>query len=410
MHGKSQIVSIMQRGDSAEMICHGCTRDLDLGEGYIQCMVASCGKLYHLLCINKTLTLAERDTWMCPECKIMFKKTGSNCGTPVGTPMTVKNVCIRNKTGTPILTSQGTQPFPASEAVSLASEIGAIRDQMSILSEQLADALTAVAKYHEALAACSSRLDTVNERLQQLELHSANVSRYVQSSAGSLFSDVTKLKPRRSRKAKKTTLVSKNEGEESTVVTVTDEAGDATLPILEDVGNSLERSSDLSTGEETDGAHPSRDLGKDRVHRKRFTSIRGRAGPEVTSLKAVEFLKFIHLWNMVSSADEIRAYLETMCPGGICTVLELKAKGSYKSYKIGVPNELYDKCLSADVWPRNARVKAWFFRRRPATTSQPQRIKSLDREGIDVGDLVPECKGIEHEARLLQAKPIDCRL
>lgn len=50
----------MQRGDIVELICHDCTQEPALGEGYVQYMLASCSKLYHLLCVNKTLTLTER--------------------------------------------------------------------------------------------------------------------------------------------------------------------------------------------------------------------------------------------------------------------------------------------------------------------------------------------------------------
>lgn len=60
---------------------------------------------------------------------------------------------------------------------------------------------------------------------------------------------------------------------------------------------------------------------------------------------------------MALGADEIREYLQQLCPGKNSTVEELKSKGDYKSNKIGVPQELYEKCLSVAVWPENERMK-----------------------------------------------------
>ncbi|KAI8434147.1 hypothetical protein MSG28_012272 [Choristoneura fumiferana] len=100
-----------------------------------------------------------------------------------------------------------------------------------------------------------------------------------------------------------------------------------------------------------------------RYRKNRFSSVRGTAGPEATPLRAVEYRKYIHLWNMVSDADEIRAYLRSLSPESLCTVEELRPKGEYKSYKIGVPAVQYERCLSADVWPANARIRPWLFRK-----------------------------------------------
>lgn len=92
---------------------------------------------------------------------------------------------------------------------------------------------------------------------------------------------------------------------------------------------------------------------------RRPPSLCGTAGPAVTSLKAVEARSYIHLWNMESSAEEIRDYLRQLCPAGICTVEELTPKGAYKSYKLGIPAVFRESCMSANVWPVNARIKAW---------------------------------------------------
>lgn len=98
------------------------------------------------------------------------------------------------------------------------------------------------------------------------------------------------------------------------------------------------------------------------VRRKKVrssVSMRCVAGPAVTSLKAVEPRKYIHLWNMLSDADEVKDYLKKLYPEKSCIVQELKTDKNYKSFKIGVHEECFENCLSVNIWPENARVKKW---------------------------------------------------
>lgn len=108
--------------------------------------------------------------------------------------------------------------------------------------------------------------------------------------------------------------------------------------------------------------HPADDQSWTEVKKNKYRkpiSLCGIAGPDITTLRAVEPRKYLHLWNMESSADEIRDYLRQLCPTGTCTVDELRARGSYKSFRIGVPVIYYEQCLSVDVWPVNARLNTW---------------------------------------------------
>ncbi|KAJ8736331.1 hypothetical protein PYW08_006987 [Mythimna loreyi] len=97
--------------------------------------------------------------------------------------------------------------------------------------------------------------------------------------------------------------------------------------------------------------------------------VSGTAGPDITSLKAAKPRKYLHLWNMESTADDVRAYLNQLCPSGSCTVNELKSKGHYRSYKIGIPIDYFETCFSINVWPVNAKIQPWIpFRKRNGAT------------------------------------------
>lgn len=106
---------------------------------------------------------------------------------------------------------------------------------------------------------------------------------------------------------------------------------------------------------------------------RRSASIRGTAAPNLVPLKAVEYRKHIHLWNMASGSDEVLAYVKSLCPTGTCTLEELRAKGDYKSFKISVPAIYYDKCLSPQLWPENARIKPWLFRGSPSAAKKTEQ-------------------------------------
>ncbi|KOB62439.1 putative reverse transcriptase [Operophtera brumata] len=119
--------------------------------------------------------------------------------------------------------------------------------------------------------------------------------------------------------------------------------------------------------------------GNVKPHAQQWTEVRNRknrrpallcgtAGPSITTLRAVEARKLLHLWNMESNVDEVRQYLLQLCPTGTCIVEELIPKGNYKSYKIDVPANCYDKCYAIDVWPINARIKPWIHYRKPMGT------------------------------------------
>lgn len=370
--------SKMNRANSADLICCACMKDLAVGEEFLQCMVKSCGKLFHRLCTINTLTKAEIDAWVCPECCSRLKKGGRNCDTPVGTPVSVRNVASRGVSPALI---QSSQTF--NDPSSMALEMQLMRDQMNLLSEQLTDAVSAVTRYKNALADCSTKLDAVCDRLKKLELAASPCSCSCRGSVGPRIDGeaVAPHKPQQRRKRNRT-----GESVPGVEVPVAQIQEIQTPGLTDTVASALPRSQyvdpDPKTGpmekplaDDGNGDVSGGEFKEVRRRKRHYTSVRCTAGPDVTTLKAVEYRKYIHLWNMVSGVDEVRAYMQSICGESPCIVEELKAKGDYKSFKIGVPPGLYDSCLSADLWPDNARVKPWLFRRQSdgnRASQQPQ--------------------------------------
>lgn len=147
----------MLRADSADMKCHACRGILDVGEEYLECMVTTCSLVYHYLCYNRKLTPDEKATWVCPECCNARKKGGRNCDTPVGTPVAIKNVASRKN-------SESSRAAPeAVKDLSVAQELQLMRNQMIVLTGQLANAIEVIAQYQEALTE-SVKSSTVSVR------------------------------------------------------------------------------------------------------------------------------------------------------------------------------------------------------------------------------------------------------
>lgn len=349
------------------MTCGACQKKLLLGDEYLQCMVASCGKLYHYACNNRTLSTEDKASWVCPECACASKKGGRNCETVVGTPVNIKNVTLRNQSGggakpSPFTSHLSGDDTPASHHL----EIQLLREQMCVLTEQLADAVSTIGRYHSALVVCTGRVEALGMRLAELE--HADVPRCPSCIGLSRFSSGN-ADAESGETAGMSDPKSLGGGDQRTYaksIHMPPNGDDTASDHHSHRGNNKPHAADPndSAGGEWKTVGPKR--------QKRQISLRCTAGPTVTTLKAVEYRKYIHLWNMESGADDVRDYLRNLCPNGTSTVEELKSKGDYKSFKLGVPAFYFEKCLSVDVWPENARVKMWLFRRQSGKPNQSQ--------------------------------------
>lgn len=384
------------------MICAACNTELLPGDAYLECTVDTCMKVYHYLCNNRELALDERAAWVCPECCCAVKRGGCNDDIPIPalTPISQKFVSVRNKSNTPA--PQSSQQLPNN----MGMEMQLLREQINFLSEQLMEALATIGKYQSALTVCTKQIEICNEKLETFEkLNDAShgicghvaapcmqCMQPMQSTQSEAFGDeikitevqTIKIKPKQKTKSKPQQAPSKpREVSEVSaakpVIIRADNNNEKQVfvpPVVVTPASSKENIVGAVLGQK--GVAPlsqtfntnSADEGWTEVRKnkpKRISAIRGTAGPDVTMLKAVAFRKYIHLWNMISCGDDIQAYLQKLFPDVTCTVEELKSRGDYKSFKVGIPPECYERCMSPETWPTNARVKDWFFRRQPNT-------------------------------------------
>ncbi|XP_047984428.1 uncharacterized protein LOC125224952 [Leguminivora glycinivorella] len=158
---------LMSRADSGELICQACQDEFKVGEEYLQCRVEMCRKLYHHGCSGKTIMLEERDNWVCPECCIKYKQVGRNCETPVGTPTTMKNVMVRNRSDVSFSTQSS-----GADGTQMMNELQQLRVQIGQLKGELANAVSTITRYQAVIEDCAAKFEATNERLMNLELAS----------------------------------------------------------------------------------------------------------------------------------------------------------------------------------------------------------------------------------------------
>lgn len=89
--------------------------------------------------------------------------------------------------------------------------------------------------------------------------------------------------------------------------------------------------------------------------------LRGKAAPGVTLLEASEKWKYFHLFYVKqgTTEDQIREHLKSVCEVDSCTIESLKSRGNYASFKLGVPDQLYEKVTAVENWTENICIKPW---------------------------------------------------
>lgn len=367
------------------MECSACRNAIPANESFMRCVIKKCNKSYDMFCASaQNLTSDEKATWVCPECRCDAKKGGDNNLTPVGSkksrdpnvtfrkkiepvrsemqhktnsdelsiPITVHSVAQQSTTNQPL------HELSAKDSTELSVEIRSLRSEMAIIRDQLTKAISLIACYETKLESYALQVVKLNTKLEGFE------NRVSQAPLpGPEPHTRTPTQGGQSRK-EKAAKQSKPPATDSDLLKIPRAVNEVTIACDNIPGCSLRSESGVRSKETSTD-----DQQWTEVTRRKSrgpVSLYGNASPAVTTLKAAEPIKFLHLWNMASSAEEVLSYLRQLCSSDSCTVTELTARGSYKSYKIGVPAALYEKCYSIDVWPINARIKTWINYRQPA--------------------------------------------
>ncbi|KAJ8711701.1 hypothetical protein PYW08_008655 [Mythimna loreyi] len=377
-------------------ICHACSDIIDKNDLHLICNTKACHNSLHLSCIQKGNTpYKDITSWICMECACKIEIINDVSLACSQNEIRDPNVTLRKKQSSATVLHED-QHLPTGE---LTSEIRYLRQEVLSLSEQLCQAMSCITSYHDKLELFSNQITTLDEKLKYYEDKQADICNSPVTETDSPVSTITTTKTAARKKSKKSKLTRQTKslyGSESTPGSVTEQnhKSQHTLPqtlilqtplnqtspvlppavpsVTPPAPSSVQLRPDFCSARDTPPVlhqepviTPKKVWGTQPKKSSNHRWVSGTAGPDITSLKAAEERKYLHLWNMESTADDVRSYLNQLCPSGSCTVDELKPKGHYRSYKIGIPVDYFETCFSINVWPINAKIQPWIpYRKR----------------------------------------------
>lgn len=88
----------------------------------------------------------------------------------------------------------------------------------------------------------------------------------------------------------------------------------------------------------------------------------------INTIKASERKKHLHVWRLQSetSTEALTDYVKSLCGSDVVVQkINHKTKRDYSSFRITVPERMYDKICQPEVWPVNTEFTEWiwFFRK-----------------------------------------------
>lgn len=364
--------------------CYSITVD---EEDVLHCSLIECDKVYHTLCTGNANLSYDINTWVCPECRCLLKSGGDNSHTPVGVKPFDPNVTMRRKTS-----PKKIEQSPNKDIPELYLELRDLKCEIQLLKNQLTNALKVIANYEVTLenqVLVITKLSDKIELLANAKITTQNIDIPPPLSVPSVsqpdrhHNRDCNVQPKKSKQKKCRQPIQQTTSKPSQHVQTGNQTVDLCQPenlpeeVIIDTGVNI-ITSPLKV---TQASKKEFMAGNRKSHHSQL--IRGTAGPSVTSLRAVESRKYIHLWNMESSTDEIHDYLEQICPMGKCTIQALNSRGNYKSYKIGVLVASYEVLLASDIWPVNAKIRPWInFKKTTASMMTNEKEKSSSQRSF----------------------------
>lgn len=339
------------------------------------------------------------ESWVCPECRCAAKKGGNNSSTPVGYSKKAhdsSNITFRKKLHSDVEMEQSR----VRDNGEMLDEMRSMKREMMVLQQTLQKCISIIKHNETKIEHYVAKMESLENKLVCYELSNsplvAKLTAEVEKHSNKVVSPHNNDKAENcdvniatsqnpvlnkdklgTKGAKKKIIptqpphttditASSSQASKSNKSNKSESSRKQNTTVVSNVEVVLESGAPISHTQDDKWTEVQR------KRPRRSAPMCGTAGPNVTTLKAVEPRKYLHLWNMVSNAEDVSKYLRILCPDGSCTVEELKPKGDYKSYKLGVPEAYYDTCFSVDVWPINAKIKAWITFKKTVGLRNPQ--------------------------------------
>ncbi|XP_072947673.1 uncharacterized protein [Epargyreus clarus] len=359
----------MAKNINTRSLVWGCCENKSDGGNFLTCTL--CKKAFHCAClVNSDDTRRPCKSWTCPICSGKSHKIPRDDNTPIrlSSNVTIRGPKRQALISPPNIASGSACDMSTAEIIAtfqqviqneLSSVVNTLKSMISVTISSEAQSLKEELKSQYEMFARERNESTMlleNLKVENLSMRQTIVNlearlRHLEQSIQIKEQNIAIIK-------EKTHTLDDLPSNHCYAVPQND-SSHSEIP-KDPVTNNQAHASQLISSLKSDDGHkihvPKKQVSK---QSRRPVSLQGAAGPNITTLKAVQMRRFLHLWNMESNINEIREYLRIICGSDICTVEELVPKGNYRSFKIGVPIEKFDICYSTEAWPLNARLKIW---------------------------------------------------
>jgi hypothetical protein len=341
---------------------------------------AKCKQFFDILCANfvadeyAKLAPDFKRMWICFECRSKIPKH-DNSHTPVRQQLnhdisvasdcldvsmhSSDNITFRNCGMRRVQSSSKTNPAPHSNMAPVVQEIKKLQDDFEArLTSKICSLLTD--QFNNFKTLVFDRIGNLNEKINELEEQIKTMERTSSTStcgnpgASRSYSklDSEKTKPKvNSGSLRNKSGIARTSKPEVKLSTVVSTSLQQVPTIVSDVNTPTKKEKDDEWIQ---------------VKRRQVRSslpglLRGTAAPGTTALCASERWKYLHLYYVQegTTVEQVRAHLNSICENSDCTVDELKSRGRYSSFKLGVPARLADNVMSANNWAEDICVKPW---------------------------------------------------
>lgn len=114
---------------------------------------------------------------------------------------------------------------------------------------------------------------------------------------------------------------------------------------------------------------------KKQTHSAKPQILRGQ-NAQIRSIQGIHKKKHLHVWSLRpdTTTETISNYVKSVCNSNDITVdkIQPKVERAYSSFRIGVPEQLFDKVFCVDIWPINAQISEWVWFRNFRKRQTPQ--------------------------------------
>lgn len=367
--------------------CAGCPAIVSEDGPYMKC--SKCKQVFDIFCANinentfGTLTLECKKSWICVECRSKLPR-GDNTHTPVrhiqdlstttNGPLNISmnspdNVTMR----TAARMAKSSNPSAGLKNIHDLKDtvIQELKSMQVDLESQLISKINnlIVEQFNSFKTEIMEKICILTSKVLELE------NQYKSSAEKPNTTPITKGHPSATNPTTKSKAL-KSKPPTNTNPTVNKATPNrpiraitelTTVTVQDELSSSIPNSSDNKKCDEIDmdkGNTVENEWREVRPRRARASVsgvLRGTAAPGSTLLQASERWSYLHLYYVQegTTVEQVSRHLKTICCSEACTVEQLKPRGRYSSFKLGVPTKNANSVMSSENWAKDICVKPW---------------------------------------------------